>query len=183
MEIDTNLTALNPKIINQWRHFKQIDLRVSMDAIYEQYDVVRFPGKFSRIENNIKAILADLPPNIRLMTSTCVTPLTAFYMGEMDKWAQDLGIPGTKPVHRRFIEEPYQFSIKYSSKKRKDQLANWLEKNPSSYSPVVLAYIKANYNDYHQNSEQLVQFMDFLEARRGTNWRAAFPLAVKELEL
>lgn len=181
MEIDTNLTALNPRIISQWRHFKQIDLRVSVDAIREQYDVARYPGKFSRIEGNLKRLLADMPPNIRLMTSTCITPLTAFYMGEMDEWARDLGIKTNKRVHRRFIEEPYTLSIKFANKAIKDKLADWLQKNPSEYSPTVLAYIANHYEEYHPHADRLVSYMDFLDARRGTNWRAAFKTAVDVL--
>lgn len=183
MEIDTNLTALNPRIISQWRHFKQIDLRVSVDAIHDQYTVVRYPGKFSRIENNLKTLLADMPPNIRLIVTTCVTPLTAFSMREMDEWAVALGIKTTKPVHRRFIEEPYSLSIKFANKSIKDKLAAWLLANPSEYSPVVLAYIQNNYESYHPQSETLVKYMDFLDSRRGTNWRGAFGTAAYTLGL
>ena len=181
IEIDTNLTALNPRIIEQWRHFKYVDVRISLDAVNEQYDLVRFPGKFSRVENNVRALLANKPDNIRAIVTSCVTPLTVFYMHKMDEWVDGMGFSDPKPIHRRFVEEPFSLSLKFSSKERKDKVLQWLAANPSPYSPTVEAYVRNNYNEFHPGSNDLVKYMDFLDSRRGTNWRSTMGLAAEVL--
>ena len=48
LEYDTNLTAINPRITDRWKHFKLVHVRASMDAIGEQYEIIRAGGKWKK---------------------------------------------------------------------------------------------------------------------------------------
>ena len=56
LEYDTNCSAINDKIAQRWIHFKKVDIRGSMDAIKDQYEVIRFPGNWEKFRRNIEKL-------------------------------------------------------------------------------------------------------------------------------
>ncbi len=75
LEYDTNCSAVNDKIAQRWEHFKQVDIRGSMDAIGAQYEIIRFPGKWDKFRGNVEKLRKyadESNGKIRLLAlSTC----------------------------------------------------------------------------------------------------------------
>jgi radical SAM protein with 4Fe4S-binding SPASM domain len=75
LSYNSNLTTLDYKgnsILDLWKQFKKVDLRVSLDGDPDCYHYVRAHSGLSTIEENIK--LAQRESNIRI-SATCTTSL------------------------------------------------------------------------------------------------------------
>lgn len=65
LEYDTNLTHLNQKILELWKRFRKIKLRVSVESTHERNNYIRFPSQWTEIEKNI-SIVESLSSNIEI---------------------------------------------------------------------------------------------------------------------
>ena len=50
----TNMQVDIEKYLPMWKHFKYIDLNVSLDGSHETYEYIRWPGKWKKVFNNLK---------------------------------------------------------------------------------------------------------------------------------
>lgn len=57
LSIHTNLTVLPTKWLDIWGHFKSITFKISIDAVDEMYEYVRYPGKWNIIKENITRVI------------------------------------------------------------------------------------------------------------------------------
>jgi sulfatase maturation enzyme AslB (radical SAM superfamily) len=58
------LTVLPSKFVETWKNFKNVTVKVSIDAVGIDYEYVRYPGKWSVIDRNIKRleeVCAEIP--------------------------------------------------------------------------------------------------------------------------
>lgn len=177
IELDTNLTALNDKILSKWEHFNKINLRVSLDDIGDRYELFRYPGKFSTIDSNLRELLAR--PNIDtddLVVTSCITPLNVFHIDDIEQYVKSIGVK--KAAHFRFVDTPSHLDIRKLSPKQKSTVIGHLQKFPmSTWSKRVVQYLQqhADKSDHHA-MEEFVRKMDILDSRRGTDWRRIYPL-------
>ena len=54
MSIHTNLTVTPQKWFDIWQHFKSMSIKISIDAVEDVYEYIRYPGKWNIIKQNIK---------------------------------------------------------------------------------------------------------------------------------
>ena len=54
MSIHTNLTVTPSKWFTIWKHFKSMTIKISIDAVEEMYEYVRYPGKWNILKKNIE---------------------------------------------------------------------------------------------------------------------------------
>lgn len=59
LSFHTNLNTSIDKWIDIFKEFKCIDLHASIDGVGKDYEYIRYPGKWSKIENNLNLIHAD----------------------------------------------------------------------------------------------------------------------------
>lgn len=52
----TNLTVLPSKFVEIWKNFKDVTVKVSIDATGKDYEYIRYPGKWDVIDRNIKRL-------------------------------------------------------------------------------------------------------------------------------
>jgi molybdenum cofactor biosynthesis enzyme MoaA len=61
VHITTNLTVLDDRKIAQLKRFKKLWISASVDAVGRLYEIIRFPGKWSTIEQNVAQVIEQLP--------------------------------------------------------------------------------------------------------------------------
>lgn len=61
VHITTNLTVLDDYKIQQLKRFKKLWISASVDAIGKLYEIIRFPGTWSTIEQNTAQVIEQLP--------------------------------------------------------------------------------------------------------------------------
>jgi organic radical activating enzyme len=175
LEYDTNLTVLRERVVDLWRNFKKVILRVSLEDVGERNDYIRFPSKWKIIEGNLQKV-KNAGPNIEVSYSITWQLLNCLTI--VDLW-EYLGTPSST----RILSNPGYFdvailpaSIKKTIIKR---LQNYAEKAPENHRKNTESFI--NYLQSHMNQENppLLQdglsFLDKMDQIRGTSFKNTFP--------
>jgi MoaA/NifB/PqqE/SkfB family radical SAM enzyme len=153
-----------------WKHFKEIDLQISLDGINHRYEYIRFPGNWNEVLFNVEKYIKIESNNVRLSVSHTVSSYNIYYLDEFFNWCKQIGLPTPwlgrvhKPAYMRPTVWPEPF---------KHQLINKLK---SSKYPEVQnwAMLINNVDD----SEQYDLFCDTLHKHdhyRNTTFVHAFP--------
>ena len=56
LEYNTNMAGIPSKVFEQWKHFRAVNIGMSIDGIYEHFEYIRSPGKWSVAEKNMRRI-------------------------------------------------------------------------------------------------------------------------------
>lgn len=187
LEYDTNASAINDKIAQRWSHFNKVHIRASMDAIGEQYELIRFGGKWEKFQNNIKKLKQyqiESNNQIRLLSvSTCFQIPTVYSIVESEEWCKSIGVD----FHLRFLEGPERLSASSLSDQSKLDLIEYytLNKDKSEKADIIIMYLKNHMGEkFHKpNSiKEFLKFMNYLDGTRNTNWRTVFPKITEMIE-
>ena len=138
LEYNTNLTNIQPRALELWKNFKQVQFGISMDGIGKTLEYVRNPLKSKLMERNLKKLdeagLEGL--NFRAWIAFTIGALNAFHFPELLKWKieQDFGIisplikNNPKPfVNAHPIHRPFELSIRFLPKEVKDKVRDHWE--------------------------------------------------------
>lgn len=109
LDYNTNLTVMPERARELWREFAQVRIGASIDAIGGAFEYIRFPAKWSRVEENFRR-LAQEKNKITIWPTTTVQILNAYEILDLYRWRLRLcaefaewreGIPLLKihPVH------------------------------------------------------------------------------------
>ena len=82
----TNATIYDPELMELWKHFKKVELFLSIDGIDKVTEYVRYPSNFSVIENNLRMYDDNAPDNMSFKVLYTVQALNIFYLPEFADW-------------------------------------------------------------------------------------------------
>jgi organic radical activating enzyme len=179
LRYDTNLSVVNQKVIDKWKHFKNIFLCISVDDTYERYNTIRFPGNFEKIENNIKQ-LKENGIDIHYI-STCVGIASPYSVQRIYEFGKKYNIE----TNFRFLEGPNWLDIRNYPREAKLEIIKNLEEysDDPEYTKWARAEIRLlkKYMNYSEEKhlKEFIRVMDVLDKQRGTNWRSALPDVVE----
>lgn len=87
LEYNSNLTVLPQKALDLWKHFKKVRIGVSIDGYGAVNDYIRYPSKFSVLENNLNKI--DVAPgNLQVWLALTVSIYNLHHLVDMMKWVK-----------------------------------------------------------------------------------------------
>jgi hypothetical protein len=185
LEYDSNCSAINNKIVERWSHFKRVDIRASADAIKDQYEVIRYGGKWDKFVTNIRKLKQHQKESnnkIRLMSvSTCFQIATSMSIIETEEWCKEEGID----FHMRFLTGPDFHAVSSLSDTAKIKLRDYYLQyvNTSLKAPMIVKYLNNQLGKHKPSAvEEFKKFMDFLDTTRNTNWKKIFPKIVGLLD-
>jgi hypothetical protein len=187
LEYDTNASAVNDKIAQRWSHFKKVDIRASMDAIGDQYELIRFGGKWEKFQNNIKKLKQyQIESNNKielLAVSTCFQIPTCYSIIESEEWCKSVGVD----FHIRFLEGPERLSTRSLSSKSKKDLIDYYtaNKDKSSKAEIIISFLKNHMGEkWHRPAsvKEFLRFMNYLDGTRKTDWKTVFPEVLHMIE-
>jgi len=92
-----------------WSHFKEIDMQLSIDGLYEKYEYIRFPATWDNTYKNIKKYqkAEEELDNFRLSISHTVSAYNIFYIDDFFLWCLSERLPKPwlgrvhDPIHMR----------------------------------------------------------------------------------
>ena len=175
LRYDTNLSVINQKVIDKWKHFKDIFLCISVDDTYERYNTIRFPGNFEKIENNIVQ-LKENGISIHYI-STCVGIASPYSVQRIYEFGKKYNIS----TNFRFLEGPNWLDIRNYPKAAKLEIIKNLEEysDDPDYTKWARAEVRLlkKYLDHSEEKylKEFIRVMDILDKSRGTDWRSALP--------
>jgi MoaA/NifB/PqqE/SkfB family radical SAM enzyme len=171
LRFDTNLSVINPKLIAKLKKFKKILMCVSIDDVGEQYELIRFPGKFNNFTENIKTLQKS---GIEIhYISTCVGIGSIYSMMRVNKFAKTLNVP----TEYRFLEGPSWLDLRHLPKSAKLEIIEKYkcagEDDADHKWFKAMINLLTKYLDEFDISKlhEFVRVMDILDERRSTNWR------------
>lgn len=179
IEYDTNLTVLNPKILTMLKEFKDIIIRVSLDGVGEQYNLIRFPAKFDRVVANM-GLLEQYGLKDKIVNITCCIGIYSIFSPiEHDKFFRPRGYT---QFQNRLLRSPPQVDIINLPRKIKEQVIKIYEDSglEGMDSKHVVGYLKNNLDALTDEQcrpkiQQFLSYMNALDRSRGTNWATTFP--------
>jgi len=110
----TNLTVLPGKCVELWSNFKSVTVKISIDAVGDDYEYIRYPGKWSIVDRNIKELanISKELPNIGVETHAVFSAFNAHgipalieYMSQFDSKTFN-SFPNTIQIHQPTYATP-----------------------------------------------------------------------------
>lgn len=86
LEYNTNGTTLNKNLLEQWRHFKFVDVCWSIDAMGDLANYVRYPSDWKVIERNMRMFDEIDIPHLRGSTNATVGIFNVMHLPEFSTW-------------------------------------------------------------------------------------------------
>lgn len=175
LRYDTNLSVINKKIIDKWKHFKKVYFLVSVDDTDDRYNLIRHPGNFEKLKSNI--IQLQKENQAIHYISTCVGIASPYSIIRISQLAKELGVD----TYFRFLEGPNWLDIRNYPPGAKKEIIENLKKHSGDalYDKWAKGQIKLleKYMDYSEEKhlKEFIRVMDILDTQRGTNWRKTLP--------
>ena len=87
LHITTNATVWNQRWENALQRFKLVRLMLSIDAVGSTYEYIRYPSKWTEIENNVKQITSN--KNFKVLIYSVVQNLNIGVLEELIDWCNE----------------------------------------------------------------------------------------------
>lgn len=113
-EITTNGTILNQTILNRLKNTRSTIMRISIDGIGKNYEFMRWPHKWNKMEQNLKFIVENKPDNMEIKIATLVNIFNFEYLPEIEEYFNQYNIdltfnlnlkPDTSVLHYQNLPE------------------------------------------------------------------------------
>jgi hypothetical protein len=179
---------LKLSVVDYWKKFRNISVRVSLDAMGKRAEYMRHGTDWKLIEDNFRYIKENLP-NVNIGVSsvfqlTNALHLADFYQDWIDKGLIDYGV-----LHNIFIiplTGPLQLNSQVLSKNLKIEVEHkWNKFNSinltSDHNNTFLRYVKdcigyMNGEDlYESNKEDFINWTAYLDKIRNESFIETFP--------
>ena len=152
---------------------KRILFNMSIDATEKKLEYLRYPLSWERINSTVNHIKNLKLPNLRMVTLATINPFNVYYYDELEHWVNEtINETQVRPLlpNRSFgrvdlAQTPELLRSKVVEKFGTDHSVSKLLSN----LPV-------------QPINQCIEYFDWLDQNRKTNWREVFPDIVKYLE-
>jgi hypothetical protein len=78
-----------------WRHFREVDIQLSLDGIQERFEYLRYPAEWTTVAQHVDlyVIKEKQLENIRLSVCYTVSAYNIFYLDEFFSWCYNVGLP------------------------------------------------------------------------------------------
>ena len=173
LRYDTNLSVINSKVIDRWKHFKNVILCISIDDTEERYELIRFPGKYSKLIENVKTLKEN---DIKIeYFSACIGVASPYTVLRVLELAKQFNVA----TFFRFLEGPLWLDIRGYSSEAKRKIIKTLEESKYHDNEWVIGEINLLKQYMHTESrkdmEKFIRTMEILDERRGTDWKKTLP--------
>jgi hypothetical protein len=99
--------SIYPKlnVLDIWSRFKLVFFEVSIDAVGEQFNYIRWPLVWEQVEFNLLKLIKNAPVNVLFRINHTLNPFNIFYYDRLEKWVSEkfstnrLGDPTEINIH------------------------------------------------------------------------------------
>jgi len=188
VNMNTNLTYLDKKLLEKLSGFKRLHFSVSIDAYGEKNNYIRSPSQFLKIEKNMEQVLQQ-QGNIEVSINCTVSVYNILYLSELIDWSRDLQKKYSKKsvvVYFDLLHKPLFQQISVLPHSLKEEAINKLKalKNKNLF-PRELEDIKSFINSLQFSLKekeenlrlrnQLREHINFFDTLRKESFFTVFP--------
>ena len=157
VEYNTNLTNVPQRAWDIWKHFKQINLGVSIDGYGQRNDYMRYPSKFDKIHENLKKI-STAEGNFKAWIAATVNIFNALHFPEFIEWIIKNKMPRVNDddwirpiISPHPLHKPFYYNTRVLPKEAKDIVHSKYE----TYKPYLCSLVdKQNWNDTRKENSK-----------------------------
>lgn len=180
----TNGTHLDKTLFPLWAEFKLVEVFVSLDCWGEKNTYMRYPSNWQAISANLKSLDEESPESVKSMLLCSVHMLNMFYLDQYAQWIEDQNFKKiTKGFNGYFhpgvVHYPPYLSVQNYPKELKDVITRKLmafeEKSKKRSNKIQGIINLMNEADHSERLEQTRDYIQRLDAERGTSFKDAFP--------
>ena len=179
LEYFTNFFQIPDHFFDTVDSFKKITFNLSLDGVGSINDAVRWPSKYTEIENNIRRIKSKT--NVELKINHTISILNCEHI--VDFIAHNLEFD----ITLNFVTEPLYSSIKLLDLQTVEQLkAKLKSKNEYLYRQHNISNlidsalsVKVNQQNQQQHRQMFVKMWNQFSTKQNHNWENLFPFAHK----
>lgn len=95
LSFNTNLTSLSDSLLQMLPHFKSVSVHASIDGTEQIQEYIRFPSKWSVIEENLKR-LSEAPSSVTVVVSPTLQVYNVFELPKLFKYLDDFNKTSAK---------------------------------------------------------------------------------------
>jgi len=190
LEYSSNLTFFPPDLFDIWKHFKNIRICGSIDAVGLANDAIRYHSKWNTVVDNLR-MLDETDDNINVFLSTTISILSLEHYGTLLSWITDQNYKKIKDTVSHLVYNPKYFNIGLLDR---SQLSRTIQatKLAVAQQPKLLKKID-RYQSMHDQikmtaneiTEQRFYFLrawDNLQKNQKQDWTEIFPMAAMVAE-
>lgn len=126
LHYNSNGSIWPAEFVPYWKHFKEVDIHFSIDAIGKRFELQR-GGSWNEVESNILK-LKDLNfPNLTINVMPTISIMSVYYIDEVYAWAD----ANNFNVFISNLSQPPQFSIKNITAEAKELIIQKFKNHPN----------------------------------------------------
>jgi radical SAM protein with 4Fe4S-binding SPASM domain len=164
--IVTNGTHWNDDFIGILKKFTNLDVRISLDDIYERNDYQREGSDFYHVEKNIVKFLKTFGKKV---TFNCtINWYNVFYIDEFFEFSDDLGVP----VSVQYVTNPNFLNIVNLPNHAKNKINNKFVESKDTRIQLILERLNLKGENLIDKFKYHIEFYDNL---RTNDFNVAFP--------
>ena len=162
------------KVLDLWAKFKLVYFEASLDGIGEQFDYIRWPLKWDRVEKNLLRLKAEAPVNLLFRINHTLNPFNVFYYDRLVEWVDTHFATNRLGDKTEINIHPCWGTWDLS--KTPLALRNDMEPNSPAFNLLQNTPVNIDLSS-------ISDFIKQWEPRRKNNWKETFPEIVKYFNL
>ena len=171
VQYTSNFTIM-PKNFDQLANFKLVKWSASIDGTGKRFDLLRWPAKWSKLEKFVQKAIATAPGNTMFILEHTINPLNVFYYDEIQTWSAEnfatnrFGDRSDLNIHRAIGQDKLALNFTPPALRKAVK---------EKYGAEHAISIMLDQYPYNNRVDDMIAYLDKLDAARSTNWRNAFP--------
>ena len=93
LELTTNGTVINQRVLDNLSKVKSVKLRISVDSIGKNYDFLRWPHKFEKIDKILRFLQKNKPDNFDIRIACLVNIYNFEMLPLIEEYFNEIGFP------------------------------------------------------------------------------------------
>ena len=157
LEYNSNMVAIPDKLYAQWDHFQEVALGCSIDGYQEYANYLRYPSKWSDLEENLDVLGYRSNKRINGSISTTINVFNVLNFLDLSKWllTKDYKrIKKTPSYH--VLEGPNSMSVQVLPIETKELIKEQYE---LFYTDIDIQYGKSWGDEFRKNFSGIINYM------------------------
>lgn len=190
LEYNSNMTGIPKRLMSAWPHFKRIQIGFSIDGMNEQFEYLRYPGRWAAVQKTVRQanklieadtnLVASLTPTVSVYNVLHMQKLMTWCFEELPDW-----FIKTMPCH--ILKGPAFMNLNVLPYDVRQPIADSWEEFALQLGTKYGHPGEVSQNEWRglidqlrdkDNIGDLTKFLhesDRMDVIRGTNWRTTFP--------
>jgi molybdenum cofactor biosynthesis enzyme MoaA len=192
LRYNSNGTDISDKLLDLWKHFKEVKFNFSIDAVGEKNDYIRYPSNWDSLVSNMHK-LDNTNKNVTVNMACAVQLLNVGSLVELAEWKIDQNFKkinaapyGAGVIGLHLVYLPSYLNIKVLPKDIKKQVSHSISTFANSYNTKEFINNKygkqrwlglvdyMNSEDWSHKLSAAVEYLEISDSNRDLNFRETF---------